>query len=47
MASLAFSFTCDFHRPCSGSKDAFIRMKIMTFEGTQFIYNLPRLFLAA
>lgn len=46
MAALEFPFTCGFHSPCSGSKDAFIRVKIMTFEGMRFIYNLPRLFLA-
>lgn len=28
---------CDFHRKCSGSKDAFIRLRSMTFEGKQFI----------
>lgn len=28
---------CDFHRKCSGSKDTFIRLKIMTFQGMQFI----------
>lgn len=28
---------CDLRRKCSGSKDAFISLKIMTFEGMQFI----------
>lgn len=28
---------CDFHRKCSGSKDAFISWKMVTFEGLRFI----------
>ena len=38
---------CDFHRKYSSSKNAFIRLNIMTLEGMQFIYIFPRLFLAA
>ena len=28
---------CDFHSKCSGSKDAFISLKMVTFEVMQFI----------